>query len=120
MSKLRIFVVDDDRDFADTLADLLRLEGHDADTAYSGEDALAQLGTQQYDLTLLDVRLPGRNGVESFLEMRRLNPNAQVYLMTAFSVEGLVDRALASGARGVLAKPLDLHNLLSMINCLQA
>jgi len=114
MSKLRIFVVDDDHDFAESLADVLRLDGHHVDTAYSGEEAIARFRQQSYDLTFMDVRLPGRNGVESFLEIRRLKPDAQVYMMTGFSVEQLLDEAVAQGARGVLHKPLDLERVLQL------
>jgi DNA-binding response OmpR family regulator len=115
MNKLRIFVVDDDRDFAESLADVLRLDGHEVDTAYTGEEAVTKYPRQHYDLTFMDVKLPGRNGVESFLEIRRLNPHAQVFMMTGYSVENLLDEAVAGGARGVLHKPLDLQHLLELV-----
>ena len=63
----------------------------------------------------MDVRLPGRNGVESFLEIRRRKPGARVYMMTGFSVEQLLEDAIAGGARGVLHKPLDLQRLLNLL-----
>ncbi len=120
MSKLRIFVVDDDRDFAESLADVLRLDGHQVDTAYTGEEAIERFPQKEYDLTFMDVKLPGLNGVESFMEIRKLKPDAQVYMMTGFSVEQLLEQAVAEGARGVLHKPLDLEELLRMLNDIKA
>jgi CheY-like chemotaxis protein len=116
MSKLRILVVDDDRDFADSLSEVLRLDGHQVDTAYTGEDALAQFRRHDHDLTFMDVKLPGPNGVERFLEMRKLKPAARVVMVTGFSVPQLLDKAVANGAYGVLQKPLDPKQVLETVN----
>ncbi len=115
MSRLRIFVVDDDRDFAESLADVLELDGHQVDLAHSGEEAIDRFLEHDYDLTFMDVKLPGMSGVESFLEIRRLKSNAQVYMMTGFSVDQMLDEAVARGARGVLHKPLNVEQLLEML-----
>jgi len=115
MAKLRIFVVDDDRDFAESLADVLELDEHQVDVAYSGEEAVEKFQQNQYDLTFMDVKLPGMNGVESFLEIRKTKPNARVYMMTGYSVEQLIEEAIENGALGVLHKPLDLERLLKML-----
>ena len=115
MGKMRVFVVDDDRDFGDSLAEAIRLDGHTVDVAYSGEEAIEKFRQCRYDVTLMDVRLPGMNGVESFLKIRALQPDAQVYMMTAYSVEQLLDEAIAHGARGVLMKPLDVPHVLHLI-----
>ena len=115
MNNLRIFVVDDDQDFAASLADVLELDGHEVDVAHSGEEAIRAFERNDYDLTFMDVKLPGRNGVESFLEIRRQKPDARVYMMTGFSVEQLLEDAIAGGARGVLHKPLDLQRLLELL-----
>ena len=115
MSKLHILVVDDDRDFADSLADVLRLNGHQVDVVFSGEKALEKFREHDYDLTFMDVQLPGKNGVERFLEMRNLKPAARVFLVTGFSVQQLIDQAVAQRACGVLQKPLDLKKLLDMV-----
>lgn len=109
-------MVDDDRDFAESLADVLRLEGHEVATAYTGEDAISRFREESFDLAFIDVRLPGLNGVQSFREIRRLRPSAQVYMMTGYSVQQLLDEALALGARGVLSKPLDIDVVLKAVD----
>ncbi len=116
MSKLRVFVVDDDRDFATSLADVLKLDGHQVDVAHTGEEAIERFRQHDYDVTFMDVKLPGLNGVESFMEIRKLKPHARVYMMTGFSVEHLLQQAIDQGALGVLHKPLDLERLLEMLN----
>ncbi len=111
-SNLRIFVVDDDRDFAASLRFLLESEGHTVQVAHSGEEAVEVLGQETFDLTLLDVRMSGMNGVESFLEVRRQHPSARVMMMTAYSIEELLQQAIDAGALGVLRKPFSEADLL--------
>jgi two-component system, NtrC family, response regulator HydG len=115
MSKLHILVVDDDRDFADSLAEVLRLDGHQVDVVYSGERAIEAFTQNDYDLTFMDVKLPGKTGVERFMEMRAIKPSARVFMTTGFSVQQLIDDAVAHGACGVLQKPLDPQRLLEMV-----
>ena len=112
---LKILVVDDDRDNADSLAELFEVEGHTADVAYSGEDAIAMFAANGYDLAFMDVMMPGRNGVESFIEIRRTNPKARVYMMTGFTVEQLLQQALDNGALGVLTKPVDPAQVMASL-----
>ena len=117
MSKsLDILVVDDDRDNADSLAELFEMEGHRVRVAYSGEGAIAAYREGNYHLAFMDVMMPDRNGVESFLEIRRMRPDAKVYMMTGFSVEQLLQQALDNGALGIMSKPVDLEAVLRTID----
>ena len=115
MKRLRVFIVDDDRDFAEGLALLLQLENYEVTLAFSGEEALETFKRQDFDITFMDVRLPGMNGVESFFEIRKLKPDAKVMMMTAYSVEQLLREAIDGGALGVLNKPLDPEKLLNVL-----
>ena len=103
---MRILVVDDDRDNADGLAELFQMEGHEVEVAYDGAAAIAAYDRANFDLAFMDVMMPGLNGVESFLEIKRRKPDASVYMMTGFSVEQLLRQAVDGGALGVLTKPL--------------
>ncbi|MCA9439714.1 MAG: response regulator [Candidatus Omnitrophica bacterium] len=116
MNGLRILVVDDDRDFAETIADVLESRAHTVDIAGSGEEALQFASLHPFDLAFMDVRLPGMDGVASFLELRKKNPHAKVIMMTGFSMEQLLDEALKNGAWAVLKKPLDIPEILSMVD----
>jgi CheY-like chemotaxis protein len=112
---LRILVVDDNRDNADSLAELFEMEGHHSQVAYSGEEAITAYLNTDFDLAFMDVMMPGKNGVESFLEIKRLKPAAKVYMMTGYSVEQLLQQALQNGALGVFGKPVDLDRVMSAI-----
>ncbi len=111
---LKILVVDDDKDNAASLGELFELEGHAVQVVYSGEAAIAAFLKQSFDVAFMDVMMPGKNGVESFLEIRRQKPNARVYMMTGYSVEELLQQAISSGALGVLEKPFDAGEVLRM------
>jgi two-component system response regulator HydG len=115
----RILVVDDDKDHAESIADLLALRGYAVDVAFSGEDAMRRFGEVDFDVTLMDVRLPGMNGVETFLQFRKIRPGAQVIMMTGLSVEQLIAQAVAGGAVDVLYKPFAMGDLLNALKKVQ-
>lgn len=113
---LRILVVDDNQDHADSMAELFALEGHAVTVAYSGEDAIAAYDRHVFDIAFMDVMMPGRNGVESFLEIKRAQPDVKVYMMTGYSIDQLLQQAIDNGALGVLGKPLDFNQVMRVID----
>jgi CheY-like chemotaxis protein len=115
MHPLRVFIVDDDRDFAESLAMLLEGRGYQVELAFSGEEAIDKFRQQDFDITFMDVRLPGKNGTQSFIEIRKFRPSARVVMMTGYSVEQLLEQAVEQGAWGVLDKPLDANEVLRML-----
>lgn len=112
---MRIFIVGDDHDVAEGLADILEMEGHEVTLAHSGEDALEIFTKQDFDIAFMDVMMPGMNGVESFLKIRQIKPNARVVMMTGYSVEQLLAQAVENGALGVMTKPVDFDELHSIL-----
>lgn len=116
MRPIRVFIVDDDVDFAESLAEVIEGRGHHVEVAHSGEEAVARFRDNYFDIAFLDVKLPGMNGVESFFEIRRLKPEAKVMMMTAFSVEQLLRQAVENGALGVLIKPLDFDKVFEALD----
>lgn len=114
-SSLKILVVDDNVDNADSMAELFELEGHNVTVAYNGEDAIEAYENEQFDLAFMDVMMPGKNGVESFLEIRKKSPAAKVYMMTGYSVDQLLQQAVEHGALGVFSKPVDLEKILRSV-----
>lgn len=113
---LDILVVDDNEDNADSLAELFELEGHRVQVAYSGEQAIVAYAARHFDLAFMDVMMPGKNGVESFLEIKSMKPAAKVFMMTGYSVDQLLQQAIQNGALGVLAKPVDIDELMLTIS----
>jgi DNA-binding NtrC family response regulator len=113
--KGRILLVDDNEEFLDSTKDVLDDEGYDIVTATSGEEGIELAGAQTFDVILMDIKMPGMNGVESFIEMKMRNPKVKVIMVTAYSVEDLIRQALDEGVFGVLSKPLDMDRLFRTI-----
>ena len=113
--KRRIFIVDDDRDHAESIADVLTMRGFQTELAFSGEAGLARFREANFDIVFMDVKLPGMNGVETFFEFRKIRPHVKVMLMTGFSLEQLVAQAVENGALGVLRKPFEIRDLLDVL-----
>ncbi len=116
MKTLNILVVDDDRDFAETMAEVLEGRGHSVELAFSGREAVSKFCAQDFDVAFIDVMLPDMSGVKSFAEIKAKKPGARVVMMTAFSVEQLLEEAFENGALGVLHKPLNMEQVLEFVD----
>ena len=113
---LSILVVDDDEDNALSLGELFEMEGHLVKVVHSGEAAIAAYTDEPFDIAFMDVMMPGKNGVESFIEIRRMWPAAKVFMMTGYSVEQLLQQATDNGALGVLSKPIDIDKVMRVLD----
>ena len=114
-TKLRILVVDDDEDICLYLKEFLTREGYSVSTATKPLDALPEVVDRKCQLALIDVRMPQMNGVEFLREIRSINPELCVILMTAYpSVEGAVD-SMKADAFDYLLKPFELDQLRQVI-----
>jgi CheY-like chemotaxis protein len=110
-----ILVVDDNEDLLFTLALILRRRGFYVETAYDGLTAVNKFRKGNFDVTLMDILLPEMNGVEALRCIRKIDPQARVILMTAYSDESLMELALQTGVYGVLHKPLRIDQTIEMI-----
>ena len=111
----RVLIVDDNENLCMTLSFILNRKGYATTTVSDGSDAIKLAEETPFDLTLMDIRMPGMNGVEAFKKIKRLRPKVAVVMMTAYSVEELVQEALEEGAFGILYKPLDIDKVISLI-----
>jgi len=110
-----ILIVDDEQSVAEAFTRFLKFDGHTAHIASSGEEALRQLETVVPDLVVMDVRMPGMDGLQTLVEMRRRFPDLYVVIMTAFGTSQTSIDAIRAGAFDYLTKPLDLDHLRSVI-----
>ncbi|HEX5047282.1 MAG TPA: response regulator [Gammaproteobacteria bacterium] len=101
----KVLVVDDERDNADTNVVLLRLWGHEAEAAYSAEDAISKAKSLDPDVVLMDIGLPGMNGFDLAQELRKCCPGAKFLALTGYTRADIVRRARDSGFERVLIKP---------------
>jgi two-component system, NtrC family, response regulator HydG len=115
-----ILVVDDDQDMCHNMSDILTDLGYRVDTAHEGRSALRLVDRQAYDLALLDLRMPGMNGLTLCRELTRLRPTTVALLITGYSEDVLPSEARASGVRQVVPKPVHIPRLLLHIEQLLA
>src|SRR6202051_2249153 len=99
MSKGSILVVDDESEIREGLALLLSGEGCGVSSAETGESGLAKLVQHPFDLLLLDVSLPDRNGLDLLKEIHKRDPHLSIVLITAYGSIDMARPALKSGAR---------------------
>ncbi len=114
----RILLVEDEPGLVLTLSDLLAAEGYQVDTAQDGPKALAKATSQRFDLILLDVMLPGKNGFDVCRELRQQGSDVAILMLTAKTQ--VIDRVvgLKLGADDYLTKPFDPSELLARVEAL--
>ncbi len=110
-----ILLVDDNKAFIDSVKDVLEDESYSVVTAYNGEDACRLAREKRFDLVLMDIKMPGMNGVEVFLEMKKQDPEIKVVLITAYALSELIQEAHENGVLAVLKKPLEMEHLITII-----
>ncbi|HXJ11458.1 MAG TPA: sigma-54 dependent transcriptional regulator [Candidatus Limnocylindrales bacterium] len=115
MPKGSILVIDDEAEIREGLELLLKTEGYQVTMADTGQSGLARLGEQPYDLLLLDVSLPDRNGIELLKDIRRQNPNLPIVLITAYGSIEMARAAFKSGAMDYITKPWSNDELLAQV-----
>lgn len=113
----RVFVVDDNRDAADTLGMFLKLEGYDVRVAYDGDEAIAEAHEFKPEVALLDIGLPGKDGYEIARTIRseRGDDDVMLIAVTGYASEDDVARARDAGFDYHFAKPPNLPAILQRI-----
>ena len=118
MPPLRVLCVDDNRDVADSEADLLRAVGFDARACYDGASALAEAETFLPSVCLIDLNMPGMDGDELAVRLRARSLDRPLVMVavTAMSNEASCQRIKAAGFDMHLVKPVDPHTLLAVVD----
>ncbi len=116
MNKLNILIVEDEKSQREMLCGFLSKEGHAVKEAENGENALIIVKEGHFDLLLLDYKMPGMNGLEVLEEVKRINPDIDVIMMTAFGTIETAVKAMKTGAVDYITKPVELDELLLHLN----
>jgi len=112
MEKFRVLIVDDEGEFVETIVKRLRDRGLEAEGALSGQDALALLDEREFDVCVLDYRMPGMDGIETLRHKKKKKPRMEVIMLTGHgSVESGI-QGLQLGAYNYVMKPAPLKDLL--------
>ena len=115
---MHILVVEDERALCETIVRSLRRLAYSVDFCYDGDKALALLGVEQYDLVLLDLNLPGADGMTVLRTLRQKDRDTKVLILSARSAVSDKVEGLDAGANDYLAKPFHLEELEARIRSL--
>ena len=108
-----VLIIDDEAEIRESLRTLLELEGYEVEVAPTAEDGLAHIGERSYDLVLLDLALPDRNGLDVLADLQKHDPTLSVIMITAYGTVENAVRAMQSGAANFVQKPWDNEKLLA-------
>src|SRR5271155_3201147 len=116
----RILIIDDEAAIRESLETLLLLEGYVVESAPEGQAGLRSIDSRTYDLVLLDLALPGQNGLEILARIRERQPSLPVIMITAYGTVANVVDAMNAGAQNFVQKPWDNEKLLADIRAATA
>ena len=115
MERLRILIVDDEEDLVSTLAERLALRGFQVEAATSGAEALRRVSEGDFSVLILDVKMPGIDGLELMAEIKQKDPDLPVILFTGHGSVRDAERGMEEGAFDYLMKPIDIDELIDKI-----
>ena len=113
-----IAVVDDDPEFCRSMRQILEMKGYRVKVCSSGKECISLAGEKTIDVFFIDMKMPVLNGLETYLEIKKMNPNATVVIMTAFrqEVDELVKQAIHNGGYCCLYKPFEMNDAIKIID----
>jgi len=113
---VRIMIVDDEEGIRTSLAAYLKLEGYDVSVAENGEDAINKLRAAKHNIVLLDINMPGLDGLETLRIIKSIDFSIQVIMITAYSTFEKTMKSLEFGASDYILKPFDdLSEILRLV-----
>ncbi|NLI81839.1 MAG: response regulator [Deltaproteobacteria bacterium] len=116
----RILLIDDEVDFLETLSERMRTRGMDVTTSTSAEEALAKVEEQSFDAVVLDLMMPGMDGLQALKIMKEKKPELQIILLTGHATVQKGVEAIKLGASEFLEKPANIEVLTEKIKKAQA
>ena len=112
---IEILLVDDEKDFVEMLSMRLEDEGHRVRSAFSGQEALAELTGIEPDVVVLDIKMPGMDGIQTLKKIKADHPIVEVILLTGHGAVDTAVEGLKAGAFDYLLKPADFKELLTKL-----
>lgn len=110
-----ILVVDDQLGVRALLSMALKAKGFLVETATNGQEGIDKIKEKKTDLVIMDVKMPVKDGVEALYEMKELDPNTHIIMMTAFGETHTVEKIKKGGANKLVAKPFDIEELINYV-----
>lgn len=114
--KAKVLLVDDEVDFLTALSERLENRGMMVNTVTSGEDAIIEVGNQKYDLIVLDLSMPGIDGLETLKRLKEKQPDSEIVMLTGQGTIKSTMEAMKLGAEDFMEKPVNIADLLERIS----
>lgn len=111
----KILLVDDDSELRANLKELLEDAGYNIAEASSGEEALKKAASEPFTIALLDLMMPGMDGIDTLVELRKITPRTKVIMITAFATVENAVNAIKKGATDYITKPFRIEELITVI-----
>ncbi len=111
-----ILLVDDDEVLRERLATAIRARGYEVRTASNGDEAMREVSKESPEMAVLDLRMPGRSGIEVLRELKRQDPSTRVLMLTGYGSISTAVEAVREGAVGYLPKPADADEILAALS----
>jgi DNA-binding response OmpR family regulator len=115
MEKIKILLVDDEKEFVETLSERIRMREHDSEVALDGEQALKKMDDDLPDVVVLDLKMPGMDGMEVLRRIRKAYPKVQVIMLTGHGSDKDEEEARKLGAFEYLQKPVEIDALMKKV-----
>jgi DNA-binding NtrC family response regulator len=112
VNEFKVMLVDDEKDFLETLCKRLVKRKLDVTSATGGREAIAKLEEMPVDVVVLDVRMPGMDGIETLKEIKKIRPSVEVIMLTAHADVQVAMEGMELGAFDYLMKPMEIDDLL--------
>ena len=114
--KIKLLLVDDEKDFIESLAERLQLRDFDVKSALNGDDAIKLVSENEFDVIILDVKMPGKSGIETLKEIKKVNQLSQVIMLTGHATVESAIQGMKLGAYDYIMKPTVTEDLINLIN----
>jgi DNA-binding NtrC family response regulator len=115
IEKTGILLVDDNISLCTTLSFILKRKGYEVAIANNGMLAIEKIRENPFDIILMDIKMPVLNGVETYKQIKKIHHEALVIMMTAYTTDDLIQKALDEGVFRIIYKPLDTEKIINII-----
>jgi DNA-binding NtrC family response regulator len=115
MARAKVLLVDDEVEFASTLSERLNIRGYDTKAVYSADAVLNKVRSDIPDVVILDLKMPGANGLDILKAIKQFNPSIEVILLTGHGSEQCTAESESGGAFDYMMKPVEIDSLTEKI-----
>ena len=116
MEQMKVLLVDDEEELVSTLAKRLQFRGIEAQYVTSGEKAMERLKNHNFDLLVVDLKMPGLNGIEFMRKVKEFNSKIKFIFVTGYSTQNDAEKSLQGGASDFLLKPVSINVLIEKMH----